>query len=167
MEREQVAVETARHVYTFQLLTAKQGVGLFHEYAAMLVENADDVKKVLVAFLTGETDESDVDNMSIAQMIDVFFAENSPYFRVAKLITEQITVERLFILSAMLLSGAKVDDVECDNDGMCPVFARNPLELYRAIAHAILANYKDAIPFSAGDDTEESPSQSETTQATI
>lgn len=53
----------------------------------------------------------------------------------------------LFSFTMNLLPQMKIDDIECDDIGMCSLFRRKPIELYRAILVSLMANFGDCFPF--------------------
>jgi hypothetical protein len=73
--------------------------------------------------------------------------------------------DALFAFSLNLLGGMKIDEETCDDIGMCLLFRRKPVELYKAIMVSLCANFGDCFPFleelSA---TEDSPSPQKKTE---
>lgn len=151
-------IESGSHKYELPILDTITGVGLFHEYASLILEHADDASKVMRSFLSKELN---IDETDETKLLEMFLSGDSAFVNIAKFLGRILSVQRLFELTSILLANAKVDDETCDEKGMCSLFRRKPYEVYRALAYAIMMNYGDMLPFLEGDDTEEkhSPEQ--------
>jgi hypothetical protein len=153
---ETKTIQTESHDYTFKILDTIHGVGLFHEYASLIAEHADDATKVFKSFLDAEFGTEDV---STEKALELMLAGDSAFIKIAQFLGKTLSVSRLFELSSMLLAGAKIDKDVCDDKGMCKLFRSKPYEIYRALVYAIVANYGDMLPFLGTEDTTESHSQ--------
>jgi len=154
--KETKTVVANGRTYVFQIIDAIHGVGLFHQYASILVENSEDVIHAVKAFISTQFD--DEEGISPEEIWNELLLGDSAILRIVKLISKVVSLPRLFELSSDFLSGAKIDDDICDEKGMCVTFRKNPIELYTAIVHAVFANYEDMLPFPSEDeeDTKES-----------
>ena len=143
--KETKTVVANGRTYVFQIIDAIHGVGLFHQYASILVENSEDVIHAVKAFISTQFDGEE--GITQEEIWNELLSGDSAILRIAKLISKLVSLPRLFELSATLLDGAKIDEEVCDAKGMCTLFRKNPIELYTAIVHSIFANYEDMLPF--------------------
>jgi hypothetical protein len=159
---ETKTIKTESHEYAFKIMDTIHGVGLFHEYASLIAEHADDATKVFKSFLDAEFE---AENVSTEKALEMMLTGDSAFIRIAQFLGKTLSVSRLFELSSMLLADAKIDKEICDDKGMCGLFRSRPYEIYRALVYAIVANYGDMLPFLGAEDTTESPSQEEAVEA--
>lgn len=141
--------------YDFPLLTALEGLTLMHDYASILVGALPQITALFQAW--GESDKDDENKLFDLAAKD-FVAGDGPLLECIKLVPQILSTGRLVALAKLYLSDATVDGQTCDADGMCPLFRGRPHEVYAAILHATIANFRDYLPFLATSDTTDSKS---------
>jgi hypothetical protein len=142
-------------VYELPLLTALEGLTLMHDYLSILVNALPQITALFGAW--GESEEGDEEKLFDLAAKDLV-AGKGPLLDCIQLLPKIVSTPRLLELAELFLARAKVDGEECDGDGMCSIFRGRPHEVYAAIFHGILANFRDYLPFLAADDTADSPS---------
>jgi len=141
--------------YDFVLLSALDGLTLMHDYASILVNALPQITALFSAW--GETDGAD--DTKLFDMAARDFADGAgPLLDCIQLIPKIVSTARLVDLARLFLAGAKVNGAGCDADGMCPLFRGRPHEVYAAILHAVIANFRDYLPFLGAVDTTDTPS---------
>lgn len=89
-----------------------------------------------------------IDGIGFAVRYPDMFASSLERAQLEELVMKKIAApDTLFAFTLNLLSGMKIDDEACDDTGLCPMFRRNPVELYRALVVALCANFGDCFPF--------------------
>jgi len=121
--------------YTFNLMDAKTGTRLFHEYISLIVKALPLLGKFLSA--GGEKKDSE-DGGNIKQISDL-----------VAVLPQILTWERVEELAREMLAGHKatIDGTvhQADEAGFHDGITGDPLELYTAIFYAITANYPKYI----------------------
>ena len=162
MEKETRTVVGSNHTYVFQILTARQAVGIMNDWVGVLGANAEKVLAVVGKWLTDE--ESTVDDINAERIFQAMVAGDSLVIDAFKTLSWVLTTPRLFDLAKIVLAGATIDGVPCDDEGMCPTFRKRPHEIYFALMWAIMANYEDYFPFLGGDiEASDSPPKNDPT----
>lgn len=130
------------HTYEFVLLDALYGLGVYHEWLLYLGKDIDNISKTIKDMLS----ESD-GNIGADELFKRLISGDDTFIKLKKLLINVVTIQKLFELCGIFLAGAKVDDEECDDLGMCPLFRKRPHEVYTALIMAVAANYPDYFPF--------------------
>lgn len=141
--------------YTFKLLTALEGLTLMHDYASILINALPQITALFSAW--GDQKGKDEEKLFELAAKD-FVKGEGPLLDCIKLIPSIVSTPRLLNLAKLYLAGATVNKETCDEDGMCSLFRGRPHEVYAAILHATIANFRDYLPFLVTDDILDTPS---------
>jgi hypothetical protein len=129
--------------YQFNILNNKEGVKLFHQYCSIVATAfpyLKDYLQSLVDSFMGK--EEDPDSKKDKTDVDI-----------VALIPQIFTWDKMEDLAKRLMSKAKIDGKELDEDGFCELFNEDIIEFYVALFWAIVANYpKYILPFLDTDD---------------
>jgi hypothetical protein len=160
-------IKHGNHVYEIKILNTRNGMALMHEYTRLLGAYSDQIFSV-VGNVMNDIDDQKIKSMEPDDLwnyfIDKFSKGDDSVLNIIKLLSEVLTVPRLFELCAMLFDGATIDGEKCDEEGLCSLFRKKIHEAYVAIAWAIVANYGDYFPFLSteeGTTEDHSPSKEE------
>ncbi|MCP4537159.1 MAG: hypothetical protein GY832_08420 [Chloroflexi bacterium] len=129
-----------RRGYTFNLLSALDGLLYYHEYAPIVLGVLSDIQTLLGDVSSGE---DIVPNLK----------------PLLKLVEEYLPKEKIETFAKDFLAGAKIetdtDVFMADENGVGEYMEGDPREFYTALLYAVIANYpKDVAPFfeALGDD---------------
>lgn len=145
-KNERVTVVAGGHTYEFQILEALYGLGVYHEWVMYLGNNLDKVSSGIKDLLNSEENDGD----DLPNVVDFFrgLTSDKESFTILRgVLVKVVSVQKLFELCATFLGGAKIDDEECDDFGMCSIIKRQPHEVYTALILAVAVNYPDYFPF--------------------
>jgi hypothetical protein len=147
-------IEANGHSYEFAVLDTLHALGVYHQWLTYLGKDVDKIVEAVRDML------SESKEISAPELFKNLISGDDSYLKLREFLIKTLTIPRLFELCATFLSGAKIDGEECDDMGMCPLFRKQPHEVYTALMFAIGVNYPDYFPFVlTRSDTGESPSQ--------
>lgn len=129
--------------YEFRILTALEGLEVIHTYGTL----ATNALPQLTALVTRWSEIDDGEDKLMTLVAENVVTSEGPLFDLIKTLPAIISTARLVELAKLFLTGAKVNNEECDDDGMCDLFRGRPHEVYAAIIHAVIANFPDYLPF--------------------
>jgi len=153
-EKKTSKITTEKHTYEFNLLSAKDGLRLTHQYASMLIVAGSTLKDTVIPIISGIFASADaiMDNKDDTHSVVVEAIKKAVKDKgvdslvdAVRLIPQVLTWDRLQEFAALALQGAKIDEVELDGDGMCPLFQGDPFEFYKACFWAVAANWPKYI----------------------
>ena len=150
MSEETRTVRGSNHLYVFPIMTARQAIGVMNDWIGIIGERSDDIIAAVSRWLSDDREAS----TEPADLFAALMAGDSVIIDAFKTLSSIVTTPRLFDLAKILLTGATIDGVPCDSDGMHALFRKRPHEIYLTLFWAIAANYEDYLPFlREGDDT--------------
>jgi len=135
--------------YQFKLLSALDGLRLVYEYGSVLTNALPQIAALFEAW--AESAESEDEKLADLVIKDLATGEG-PVLDMIQLIPLIVTPDKLIALCKYFLAGATINGQECDEDGMCELFRGRPHEPIAALAHAIVANFPDYLPFLGNPD---------------
>jgi hypothetical protein len=130
--------------YNFKLISTMNGLILWHEYASVLISAMPTISKMFKKFFEIDDGKEGV-IFRMAKQEAIEGGGSGPLMDFITLIPHIVTTPRLIGLCKTLLAGAKIEDSECDDEGMCELFRGDPLEVYAALFWAIAANFPKYI----------------------
>jgi hypothetical protein len=139
--------------YDLVILSAVQGLKLVHTYGSILINALPQITALFTAW--GRSEDADETKLFSLAATD-FQKGEGPLLDCIRLLPQIVSTDRLLYLAKLFLGNAKVNGQECDDDGMCELFTGRPHEVYAAILFAVLANFKDYLPFLDSDDITDS-----------
>lgn len=141
-KKETVKIVSNGHTYEFVVLEALHGLGIFHQWLGYFGKDIDEITKAVREML-----HESKEDIGAIELFKWLISGDDVFVKLRELLIKVITIPKLFELCAMFLAGAKVDDEECDDFGMCSIFRKKPHEVYTALMMAVAANYQDYFPF--------------------
>jgi len=137
------------HLYEFEILSAKAGVRLAHQYGSLVSTAYPLIKDSLTKMIDGDEGnsadqvETPTNAEAVGQARDLRAAAD-----LLTIIPQVFTWDRVENLAKRLMANGKIDDIELDEDGFCDLFQTDLLEFYTALFYAIVLNYpKYLLPF--------------------
>lgn len=155
IQKEKIRIVTKDHKYEFVGLDALYGLGVYHEWLCYVGKDIDAISKAI-----GEMLSETGGDVNAPELFKRLISGSDVFTRLRELLIKVVSLPKLFELVGIFLAGAKIDEEQCDDLGMCPLFRKRPHEVYTALMMAVAANYQDYFPFVLEKlDTEASPSQ--------
>lgn len=138
----------AERVYEFNLISAMDGLIIWHEYGSIIISNLDKIMPMFKTFFDVDDGKDGAifkmaksEAMATGEKDDEGKEAPSPLLDFISLVPMIVTTPRLLGLCKTMLGGLKVDKDACDEKGECEIFRGDPLEIYAALFWSIVANF--------------------------
>jgi len=138
-------VKRENHEYEFPLISAIDGLVIWHDYASMCVIALPEIMGAFNKFAKVEKKTKNASVYKIAK--EEAEKGGGAIMDLIALVPKIVNSERLVSLCSTLLAGSKIDGIECDEAGMCEVFQGDPIEVYSALFWAISVNFPKYFDF--------------------